>query len=189
MAMPKLWNDTIEAHRQTVRDAILDTAASLVAEHGVAGVTMTQLAKETGLGRATLYKYFPDVAAVLAGWHERQVRSHLEQLAAIGNESGGGRLEAVLQAYAFISHEHPSGDLAVSLHRAEHVAEARGQLANFVTQLVVEGVAAGEVRDDVPARELAAYSLHALTAASALPSKAAVRRLVAVTLAGLQKSS
>ena len=34
--------------------------------------------------------------------------------------------------------------------------------------------------------ELASYCLHALTAASSLPSKAAVRRLVKVTLAGLR---
>jgi hypothetical protein len=33
--------------------------------------------------------------------------------------------------------------------------------------------------------ELASYCLHALTAAGTLPSKAAVRRLVTVTLAGL----
>ncbi|PWV67794.1 hypothetical protein DFR69_109247, partial [Nocardia neocaledoniensis] len=25
--MPKLWNDTITAHRQAVRDALLDTTA------------------------------------------------------------------------------------------------------------------------------------------------------------------
>jgi hypothetical protein len=38
----------------------------------------------------------------------------------------------------------------------------------------------------VPAAELASYALHALGAASVLPSKAAVKRLVAVTLAGLR---
>ena len=35
-------------------------------------------------------------------------------------------------------------------------------------------------------RQLAGYRLHALTAASSLPSAAAVRRLVAVTLSGLR---
>jgi hypothetical protein len=28
--MPRLWNETIEAHRRGVRDAILDTTAALV---------------------------------------------------------------------------------------------------------------------------------------------------------------
>lgn len=49
----------------------------------------------------------------------------------------------------------------------------------------MEGAASGELRDDVAADELASYCLHALAAASSLRSKAAVRRLVAVALAGL----
>src|SRR5713101_7421046 len=41
---------------------------------------------------------------------------------------------------------------------------------------------AGNVRDDVAPPELASYCLHALPAASSLPSKAAGHRFVAVTL-------
>ncbi|MEP7020668.1 MAG: helix-turn-helix domain-containing protein, partial [Pseudonocardiales bacterium] len=67
--MPKLWTDTIEAHRQAVREATLDTAATLVAERGLSAVTMSRIAEETGIGRATLYKYFPDVEAIMTAWH------------------------------------------------------------------------------------------------------------------------
>jgi hypothetical protein len=42
------------------------------------------------------------------------------------------------------------------------------------------------VRDEIPAPEQADYCLHALTAATALTSKAAVERLVTLTLAGLR---
>jgi AcrR family transcriptional regulator len=184
--VPKLWNDTIDAHRHAVREATLDAAAALVAEHGLTGVTMSRIAKETGLGRATLYKYFPDIEAILVAWHERQVGNHLQYLAKVRDQAGQRRLEAVLGAYALISYEHPSTDLAASLHRAEHIAKARRQLNDFLTELLAEGVAAGRVRNDVSPSELAAYSLHALTAASALPSKAAMKRLVAVTLDGLR---
>ncbi|MBA2423836.1 MAG: TetR/AcrR family transcriptional regulator, partial [Actinobacteria bacterium] len=41
-------------------------------------------------------------------------------------------------------------------------------------------------RDDVSPDELASYCLHALSAAGGLSSRAAVRRLVTVTLAGLR---
>ena len=63
--MPRLWNETIAAHRREVRDAILDTTWALVAEHGLASVTMSQIAQETGIGRATLYHYFPGVDTIL----------------------------------------------------------------------------------------------------------------------------
>jgi hypothetical protein len=55
-----------------------------------------------------------------------------------------------------------------------------------VTALVGDGAAAGAIRDDVAPAELASFCLHALTAAGSLASKAAVRRLVGVTLAGLR---
>ena len=52
--VPKLWNETIEAHRRAVIDATLDTTWALVTEHGPLSVTMSQIAEKTGIGRATL---------------------------------------------------------------------------------------------------------------------------------------
>jgi len=186
--VPKLWNETIEAHRRAVREATLDTAAALVAEHGLTSVTMSQIANETGIGRATLYKYFPDVEAILIAWHERQITTHLLQLAHVRDEAVDAvqRLEAVLQAYALMTHQHHGTELAALLHRGEHVARAQHQLTEFVRELLTEGAECGEIRRDIAAEELASYCLHALTAASGLRSKAAVRRLVTVTLAGLR---
>jgi len=185
--VPKLWDETIESHRRAVRDATLDATAALVAEHGLMSVTMSQIAEETGIGRATLYKYFSDVEAILAAWHQRQVAEHLEHLAQVRDHGGDAveRLEAVLEAYALMSYEHHGSDLAASLHRSEHVARAHHQLRDFIQGLIVDAASAGHVRQDVGPDELASYCLHALTAASTLPSKAAVRRLIRVTLAGL----
>ncbi|MDP9205207.1 MAG: TetR/AcrR family transcriptional regulator [Gemmatimonadota bacterium] len=186
--MPKLWNETIEEHRRAVREATLDTTAALLAEHGLRSVTMSQIAKATGIGRATLYKYFPDIEAILVAWHERHVTSHLEHLAALRDQAGGAgeRLEAVLEAYALIRHKRHATELEALLHRDEHVGQARQHLSVLIRDLLIEGAKAGEVRDDVAPNELASYCLHALTAAGSLPSKAAVRRLVTVTLAGLR---
>ena len=188
--MPKLWDDTIEAHRGAVRDTILNTTAALVAERGLLSVTMSHIAEGAGIGRATLYKYFPDVEAILHAWHERQIAAHLEQLGQARDRASDphGRLAAVLEAYALISHEthgHHDSELAAFLHQDHQVAHASHRLDAMVRDLLADAAASGEVRDDVGAEELARYCLHALGAASALPSKAAVRRLVAVTLAGL----
>lgn len=186
--MPKRWNDTIEEHRREVREATLDATAALVANHGLRSVTMAQIAQTTGIGRATLYKYFPDVESILIAWHERHIAAHLECLAEIRAQPGSAvqRLEAALDTYALISHEHRDNELAALLHRGEHVARAQRHLRDFVRDLVDEAAASGDVRGDIAADELASYCLHALAAASSLPSKAAVRRLVAVTLTGLQ---
>jgi AcrR family transcriptional regulator len=186
--VPKLWDETIDTHRRAVREAILDTTAALAAARGPLSVTMSQIAEETGIGRATLYKYFPDVEAILIAWHERQIAGHLQQLAEIRDHADGTgrRLEAVLNAYALIRSEHHNAELAALLHRGEHLARAEQHLRDFLQDLLAEAANKGEVRDDVAPGELASYCLHALTAASTMPSKAAVRRLVNVTLAGLR---
>ncbi len=187
--LPKLWNETIEAHRRAVREATLDATAALVAAHGLRSVTMSQIAEETGIARATLYKYFSDVDAILVAWHERQVSGHLDRLAEVrdGARDADERLEAVLEAYALILHEHHGIEpQAVLLHRGAHVALAQEQLRAFVRDLVAEGAETGDLRNDVPPEELASYCLHAVAAATGLPSKAAVRRLVTVVLAGLR---
>ena len=85
-----------------------------------------------------------------------------------------------------IQYEHHGTELAAALHRGEHIARAQQQLHAFISDLLTEGAKAGSVRDDVAPGELARYRLHALTAAGALQSGAAVRRLLAVTLAGLR---
>ena len=192
--VPRLWNETVEAHRRDVRDATLDTAATLVAERGLRSVTMSEIAANAGIGRATLYKYFPNVEAILLAWHEREISRHLDYLAEVRDRAGepADRLEAVLEAYALIaqeSHGHHDRELMAFLHRDEKVVHAESLLRHIVHDLIVEAVNAGDVRDDVAPEELATYCLHALTAARGMRSKAAVRRLVSVTMSGLRANA
>jgi AcrR family transcriptional regulator len=189
--MPKLWTETIETHRREVRDAILDTTAAVVAERGLLGATMSQIAEETGIGRATLYKYFPDVEAILLAWHDRQVAAHLTYLSEIRDQgaAAGERLEAVLEAYALLSRPsrgHQDARFAELLHRDDRMGQAERQVHDMLRDLLAAATRDGEIRDDVPPDELASYCVHALGGAGNQRSKAAVRRLVSVTLAGLR---
>ena len=192
--MPKLWTETIETHRREVRDAILDTTAALVAEHGLLAVTMTQIAEETGIGRATLYKYFPDVEAILLAWHERQIAAHLAYLFEVRDQAAGAgeRLEAVLETYALLSRHsrgHRDTGFAELLHRDDQIGPAQRQVHDMIRDLLIEAAKTGEVRGDVAPDELASYCLHALAGAGSQRSKAAVRRLVSVTMDGLRPQS
>lgn len=207
--MPKLWDETIAAHRLTVRDTIVDATAALIADHGLTAVTMSQIAEASGVGRATLYRYFPDVESIVAAWHERHVSRHLARLRGVRDAQADPRerLEAVLEAYARISVERSShdgphrherthrhdpdrarqaGEVAAHLHRREHIEGAEDQLREFLRQVVKDAQRAGATRDDVPADELARFCLRALAAAGDLRTEKSVARLVAVTLSGLR---
>src|SRR4051812_30834175 len=102
--MRKLWEESMEAHRHQVRDAILDATAALVAERG-RSVTMSQIAERAGIGRATLYKYFGDIGAIIHAWHARQIAGHLRELAEIRDRTSGPgrRLEAPLRTPCVVS--------------------------------------------------------------------------------------
>lgn len=63
-------------------DRILDAAARLFAEHGVAGVGMAEVAAAAGCSRATLYRYWPDRGALRRAFVEREARRVAEQVAA-----------------------------------------------------------------------------------------------------------
>lgn len=56
---------------------------ALVTEHGLSAITMSRIADEAGIGRAKLYKYFADLEAILAAWHQRHAAEHLVRLAAL----------------------------------------------------------------------------------------------------------
>jgi AcrR family transcriptional regulator len=186
--VPRLWTETIETHRRQVTDAVLDATGALVAEQGLTGVSMSQIALAAGIGRATLYKYFPNVEEVLTAWHRREVAGHLDQLGdlAAGIDDPGARLRAVLRKYAMSQHHGHDAAVSGMLHRGPHMSEVHNELAAFITDLIAAAAAAGAIRRDVGPPELAAFSLSALTAAGNAPSKAAVERLVEVVLDGLQ---
>ncbi|MEO6411199.1 MAG: hypothetical protein ABIO48_01315 [Pedococcus sp.] len=107
-------------------------------------------------------------------------------------EAGGGdaweRLESVLLGYAQIARQRGrhGGDLPALIHRGEPVLRAEQQLTDLFGGMLTEVAHAGQLRGDVPPKELAQFCIHALGAAGSLRSEAAVPRLVAVTLSALR---
>lgn len=186
--MPRLWKQTIDAHREAVRDTTLAAAESLVAEKGLRGVTMSAIAARTGIGRATLYKYFPDVEAILRGWHHRRIADHLSQLREVASAAPdpGAALHAVLLSYARIAAQrgHHGDAIASTLHADPNVGQAESTLIELLTELIAAAALAGAVRTDVPAAELAAYAVAALGAPTR--DKDALTRRAAVVEAGLR---
>lgn len=184
--MPKLWNETIETHREAVIDSIFATTERLMQEEGMTALTMSRIAVGAGIGRATLYKYFGDVNAVLLAWHERVIADHLRTLhRANDHPSPRASLEHVLLAYAEISRKHHGHALANLLHGLPHVRRAQDHLRAFVQQLIQEAARRGDVRIDVSSAELSSFAVAALAAADQAQTKAGIRRLVMVILQAL----
>jgi AcrR family transcriptional regulator len=168
----------------------VQATGQLVAERGLKGVSMSAIAQLAGIGRATLYRYYPDVDAILNAWHEDQVTGHVERLLAISEQAGPAieRLRRVLAAYAE-SRQHSShedaADLVASLHASQTVHHHLEQLTRVVEGLIETAARDGDARGDVPPAELATFALAAMSSAAHSKSKNAISRLLAVTFDAL----
>ena len=72
----------IRDYNELVAERILDVAARLFVEHGVAGVGMGDVAKAAGCSRATLYRYFGGREALRIAYVHREARRIERELAA-----------------------------------------------------------------------------------------------------------
>ncbi len=183
--------ESVDAHRRHMRQVVLDATAAVVAEHGLDGLTMARIAARAGVAEVRLRRHFGDLDAIMRAWHDRQLGAHLAFVADAGDQIDGvmRRLDAVLRAYAAImhqTHEHRATDRWAELHQDEHHVHARRHLLDLIRSLLTEGVATGEIRDDVPADDLADYCVRTLFDAGDHSSAAAVRQLVTETMAQLQ---
>lgn len=188
--MPRIWADTIDTHRRQVTNAILDATAELIAEHGPMSVAMAAIAERAGIGRATLYKYFPDVESILVAWHTRDFASHVQHLKALA-EREDMTLSDVADLVRKQRHHHThgsAGELIDMLAQtvagfATHIEDAvHNEVLAALTQLLTKLTRAGEVRSDVKPQVLAQWLLHAVHAPSALDDRA-VAQLVTDSLA------
>jgi AcrR family transcriptional regulator len=163
--MPKLWTDTIDAHRRSVANAILDAAEQVAEDHGPSGLTMLRIADAAGIGRATLYKYFGDAQEILVAWHKRHIATHLDALEQIRSQAPDPQtaLEAVLRAYALMGPAHHGHAIAATLHALPHARAAQDHLARFIEDLFEDARTAGQVRTDIAAADAAIFAIAAFS--------------------------
>ncbi len=92
------------------RDEILDAAALVAAEHGMAEFTMDQVARKARLSRALLYVYFKDKQDLLMGLADRAHTRLHERFAAIGARKHNGlkKIQAMGRAYVAFAEEDPA---------------------------------------------------------------------------------
>lgn len=95
--MPRITGPTIAEHVAAQESAVVAAARRLFAEQGVAAVSLVDIAREVGLGRTSLYRYFPTKAHILQRWFDQE----MDALVAHSTEAlaGASDPEAALVAW------------------------------------------------------------------------------------------
>lgn len=85
--------------RETIAE-ILDLAVAVMTEHGVNGLTISEVARRLGVQAPSIYKYFPSIVALYDALFQRGMEENLQVLRAgmDGGEPGLDALTAGLEA-------------------------------------------------------------------------------------------
>jgi AcrR family transcriptional regulator len=96
-------------HHGDLRASLIAAATELIAEHGVAGLSLRECARRAGVSHAAPYRHFADKNALLLAI----ARDGFKMLEAVGQEAMAGiedprgRLDAYGAAYVRFAIEHP----------------------------------------------------------------------------------
>ena len=66
--MPRISAATNAAQRENTKRAILDSFGEILYTRGLPGLTMTDVAKNAGIGRTAVYNYFADMGELLVAY-------------------------------------------------------------------------------------------------------------------------
>ncbi|CAG9166179.1 TetR/AcrR family transcriptional regulator [Cupriavidus respiraculi] len=174
-----MGNPTMSGLRQRKRlqtlDRIATVAHALFERHGYAAVTMEQIAAEAEVAKATLYKYFPVKEAVLAHWiHAELAGDMADFVPAIDAGAGFAQgARALLHASArwcesqraYLPHYLRYRFLGIGAAAPEPPGIARSDIVDAFEALAAIGQQCGELRADMPARQLAELFHHLYLAA------------------------
>lgn len=100
------------------RELILDAAERLFAAHGLEGVAVRDLARETGLTPSSLYNHFPGKQALYDAVLERGLRPVVEMAAEAWQEAAFDATQLRARVDRLVSHLARHPDIAPLLQRA-----------------------------------------------------------------------
>jgi AcrR family transcriptional regulator len=127
---------------------IIDAAMALIAERGLAAVTISEVAKGAGVARQTVYNHFADVDAIVLAVQHRHDPTSVAQIEALLETAATPTQKVELYVrHAIASHESSGGAMALrsSLgpQAREELEAHRAAATEFLAAIIETGVKDG----------------------------------------------
>jgi AcrR family transcriptional regulator len=153
--------------------------------------SMRAIAREAGVGIATLYRHFPTRESLVDAVYQDQVKrltAGAREL--LGQLPPATALRRWMDLFAdWLATKHGMLDTLLAMVESGEIAPAqtRAELLDAITTILDAGRAAGDLRADVTAEDIAASLLGILTVAGRLGNPAQASRLLDLLMDGLRR--
>lgn len=145
-------------------DKILDALNQLLEERTIQNISVSDIAQKAGMGKGSIYYYFPSKEAILDALIERNYEQPLKtakNLASKTEISPFTRMAMILQACrnssaAFLNHNHTAVDAKTSaqdiafLHQ-KYMNHLISELKPDLTEIIKQGIESGDIHFEYPA--------------------------------------
>lgn len=139
---------------QANRERIFSAAISLFEDKGFDEVTMTEIATEAGVARASVFNHFPTKLSILGEWFERFTRDAIAEAYRQPGTGAWHRLSFLLDAFAVGAQENRKIMVHVASLAMGHgplaatEAELDDELRAYFSDVIRDGQATGELKPD-----------------------------------------
>jgi AcrR family transcriptional regulator len=139
------------------RLTIIEVAMSLFKQQGFNETSMEQIADQSDISKATLYKYFEVKEAIIAAYWQERIKNSKDKLQQLitDHPDTRSRLEAAFRGFMhFIMQSRELYEIYISYRMANitkpHINEKlRSGNAEYAAAIIQEGQKNGEIRTDI----------------------------------------
>lgn len=165
-----------EGWRGQRRERLLQAAARVFARHAYESASMDEIAHEAGVGKPTLYRYYPSKDALFVAVFVDALDTLEERLAGVLDEHPGlpERLRGLVLAITPTFRDHlvpvrllDDGAAALDASRRRIFRERRDRIARYLTRAIEDGAGRGDVRWDVDPSRVAEMTIGMIWSAAA----------------------
>jgi AcrR family transcriptional regulator len=181
----------IRADARANEDKLLAAAASAFARDGAA-TTLKRIAKDAGVGIATLYRRFPTREQLVDATYRYETARLAGRASALLDELAADRAlrEWLSEVLDYLAAKHGMADTLKTLLQDDQQlsSQTRAHLTGAIEALRVAGIAQGVIRDDVPSIDLLMALAGVTLVAGAAHQRAQGERLLDLLMDGITRS-
>jgi len=181
----------IRADARANEDKLLAAAAAVFARDG-ADTTLKQIAKDAGVGSATLYRRFPTREQLVDATYRYETIRLADRASALLDELPADRAlrEWMSEVLDYLAAKHGMADTLKTLLQDDELlsSQTRTHLTGAVEALRVAGITQGVIRDDVPSIDILMALAGVTLVAGAAHQRAQGERLLDLLMDGITRS-